>query len=199
MPVTIDGPNRILAEDAAGASNTVDVAAIYSAWKAWALLADNAKFLPAFRVVGGDPTVGGDALGATFFLTNGWQIRPAESDHLLTLRGNLFVDGGGDPIANTVGTFRVRVAFQQTNLIDRITTGSGVTSTDVTDIAAAVATGRAVTDAQVALVWQLLGFDPDNPATTTVPDGDGAGTITIGSVTLDVVRSGTTTTITLRT
>lgn len=67
---------------------------IYSRWKDWVLTSDNAKYLQAFRFVGGDPTVGGKSLGVTYFLMNNWRIVPytGSSDYDLNVQGNLFLD-----------------------------------------------------------------------------------------------------------
>lgn len=46
---------------------------VYSAWVRWLELEDNAKYLPAMRVSGGDPIPGG-LTGRTFFVTNGWKL-----------------------------------------------------------------------------------------------------------------------------
>jgi hypothetical protein len=65
------------------------------------------KYAPAFRSVGGDDLGGGLSIPPYYFLTNGWRVRPMEASHMLTISGNLFVDGGGDPVVPTVGAFNV--------------------------------------------------------------------------------------------
>jgi hypothetical protein len=67
---------------------------VYSRWKDWVLTSDNAKFLRAFRFVGGDPTVSGRSLGITYFLMNNWRIVPftGSLDYDLDVEGNLFLD-----------------------------------------------------------------------------------------------------------
>lgn len=82
---------------------------IYSAWADWAAAGDNLKWLPAFRSVGGDDLGGGLAIPPYYFLTHGWRVRPMEADQTLTVTGNLFVDGGGNPVVQTLGAFRVLV------------------------------------------------------------------------------------------
>lgn len=117
--VTFDPVNlRIIEIDAAG-DNELDVVEIYSEWKAWQLLSDNAKHPPAFRFVGGDPISPTQDLGSTFFLTNGWKIRPAESSHKLTLVGNIFTDPAGESVfVNTLGAFTVNTETRVSNLTD---------------------------------------------------------------------------------
>lgn len=103
MPITFDPATKRIVLDSASASATD----IYSRWVDWVATADNAKYLPAFRAVGGDDLGGGLSIPPYFFLSNGWRVRPMESDHALTIDGNLFVDGGGDPVVPTLGAFNV--------------------------------------------------------------------------------------------
>lgn len=121
MSVDFDGANKLVVCQTG--VTALDVADVYSLWKIWACTSDNAKYLPAMRAVGGDPTVDGRYLGSTFFMTNGWQLRPDEANHTLTVTGNLFADGGGDVFVNTLGAYNVRVVMVVTNLIDTVATG----------------------------------------------------------------------------
>lgn len=83
---------------------------MYSRWKDWLVASpSNLRFLPAFRVVGGDPIGDGIYVAQYFFLINGWRVRPYEGTHTLTVNGNLFVDGGGDPVVPTAGSYNVLV------------------------------------------------------------------------------------------
>jgi hypothetical protein len=117
--VTFDGPNRIITEIDAGGDNVLDVIEIYSEWKDWVRTSDNAKFEQAFSVVGGDPISATQNLGSTFFLENGWRIRPAERNHKLTLVGNLFTrEEGESPTVAVLGAFTVSVELRVSNLVD---------------------------------------------------------------------------------
>ncbi len=71
--VTFDGINKRIYVNEGVSSLTVKDD-IYSSWKEWVRLRDNSKFLPAFRVVGGDPLGGNLFAGDIYFLVNGWQI-----------------------------------------------------------------------------------------------------------------------------
>jgi hypothetical protein len=106
--VSFDGETRIITvhPDIVELSVRSD---LYSAWKRWVILRDNSKWPVAFRVVGGDPTVGQNFISPYFFLMNGWKIKPDERDHTLTIDGTLLVDGGGDPFMDTIGDYNVRV------------------------------------------------------------------------------------------
>jgi hypothetical protein len=68
-----DGINKliIVSENAVDISIKEDV---YSSWKEWMTLRDHGKFLPAIRVVGGDPLGGGSFSGDIYFLQNGWKM-----------------------------------------------------------------------------------------------------------------------------
>lgn len=74
---------------------------LYSAWKEWVLLYDNAKWDSALRSVGGDPISDTESLGDTYFLTNGWRIRPWVGDYSLDIVGNLYVEGGGESVVTS--------------------------------------------------------------------------------------------------
>src|SRR3989304_1070093 len=73
--VVFDGVNRqiIINQGVSAVNVKFD---IYSDWKEWSLLRDHLKFLPAIRVIGGDPTdiINGKYAGDIYFLMNGWQI-----------------------------------------------------------------------------------------------------------------------------
>lgn len=103
MPIVFDPATKRIVLDSASTSATE----IYSRWADWIALSDNAKYLPAFRSVGGDDLGSGLLIPPYYFLQNGWRVRPMESDHTLTITGNLFVDGGGDPVVQTLGNFNV--------------------------------------------------------------------------------------------
>lgn len=134
--VTFNGAAKLITEIAAGSLNVLSVVEIYSEWKEWVQLSDNAKFLQAFSVLGGDPISATEAIGTTFFLENGWRIRPAELNHKLTLVGNLFTrEAGESPVVSTIGAFTVPVEFRVSSLVQQVSTGGGTFSdTDRTNL-----------------------------------------------------------------
>lgn len=71
--VIFDGENKLIyiADEVTALTVKND---FYSSWKEWVQLRDNAKFLPAFRTIGGDPVGGGQYAGDIYFLINDWQI-----------------------------------------------------------------------------------------------------------------------------
>lgn len=119
---------------------------IYGLWKQWCITDDNAKYLPALRTIGGDPTVGVKAVAPYFFLMNGWKIRPYEGNHTLNISGNLFVDEpevyGTNITVPTLGTYQVLVNMATTSDASLMTvvSGSGVTQQDKQEITGMVAT-----------------------------------------------------------
>jgi hypothetical protein len=117
--VTFDGPAKVITEIAGGTENELDVIEVYSEWKVWTMLSDNLKFLHAFGVVGGDPITPTQNLGSTFFMENGWRIRPAELDHKLTLVGNIFTREPGESVfLATLGAFTVNTETRVSSLVD---------------------------------------------------------------------------------
>lgn len=107
MPIAFDPAIKRIILDSASASATE----IYSAWKNWAALSDNAKYGEVCGTVGGDDLGGGLFIPPYVFLKNGWRVRPMEANHNLTITGNLFVDGGGVPVVSTLGVYQVNVNY----------------------------------------------------------------------------------------
>lgn len=132
--VTFDGTDKIISVDDGITSLDVKVD-LYSEWKIWVQESDNSKYAPAFRTVGGDEISPGLSITGTYFLLNGWRIRPAEENHTLKIIGNLYVDGEDvTPIISTLGDFNISVQMQTSNIVSTVAVGSGVTNQDKTDI-----------------------------------------------------------------
>ncbi len=131
--VTFDGENKLIIVNQD--ETVLDVRDdIYSAWKRWAANADNAKYAAAMRSVGGDPLPGGRFLGSTFFLLNGWKIRPFEGDHTLNVQGNLYSEDGASPFARTIGDYNVAISLTTSSLVEGISTsGSTIDFADLLD------------------------------------------------------------------
>jgi len=138
MAYTIDPANKRIVLDSAN----VTAQSIYAAWVDWVAIGDNAKYLPAFSAVGGDDLGGGIFIPAYYFLLNGWRVRPMEADQTLTVTGNLFVEGGGDPIVHTLGTYNVLVKSVvpvQAQAVSTSGGSGGATADDIWAHASAVA------------------------------------------------------------
>lgn len=125
MAIAFDGTTKVITLSSGTVS--LDVVDLYSRWKDWVTL-DNAKFLPAFEVVGGNTidSASGTAIPLYAFLVNGWRIRPQEANHTLAVSGGvLLVSGGGDPFINPIGNFTVRINYQQPVQAIGFSTGGG--------------------------------------------------------------------------
>lgn len=150
--VTFDGPNRLILINE-GETEIDFREDVYSNWKEWTQARDNAKFLPALTVVGGDPLPGDRILGTTFFLENGWRIRSWEGDHILTITGNVFTREGVDPVRPPLGDFKVTINFNTSSLVEggrQIGAELGINSVT-----------------QVDEVWKIHGLDRNNPLNVT--------------------------------
>lgn len=110
-------------------STSATISDVWIAWSNWVTLSDNAKYLPALKQVGGDDLGSGLLIPLYFFLLNNWRVRPMESNHNLTLIGNLFVDGGGVPVVQTLGVFQVNVNYTVPVQAQAVSTGSGSSAT----------------------------------------------------------------------
>lgn len=108
MPVTFDGINLRIILPAVG-DYAVDKD-LYSDWKEWILLSDNAKFPPAFDTTGGDPISATTKIAPYFFLRNdlGWRIKAPEQSGEINIDGNLFGRDSLLPIfVQPTGSFNV--------------------------------------------------------------------------------------------
>lgn len=122
MAITFDpAAYRIILDTA-----NVSAAQIWSAWVDWLAVSDNSKYLPAMRQVGGDDLGSGLLIPPYIFLLNGWRVRPMESNHTLIITGNIFVDGGGVPVVQTLGAYNVSAQFTVPVQAQAYLTGGGV-------------------------------------------------------------------------
>lgn len=118
----------------AAGTTTLDLTALHSWWKLW-VLAGNAECLIAFGAVGGDIP----AIPLYLFLKNGWKIVPQSADHVLSVTGGVLeTDDATDPFVDPVGAYKIRIYRQAPGIAIGYVIGSGVTTQDKTDIAAAV-------------------------------------------------------------
>lgn len=133
MAINFDPSTRRIVLDSAVTS----AAELWSRWSDWAAAGDNAKYLPAFRQVGGDELGSGLSIPPYLFLLNNWRVRPMEANHLLIITGNLFAEGGGAPVVPTLGTYNVSVQYTVPVQAQGIST-SGAAGPSAAQIAAAV-------------------------------------------------------------
>jgi hypothetical protein len=111
-------------------TSTVTATEIYSAWVDWAAASDNAKYGLVVRQVGSDDLGSGLSIPPYYFLQGNWRIRPMELSHTLTISGNLFVDGGADPVVPTLGNFNVLVKTVVPVQAQTVNVGGGVGTVD---------------------------------------------------------------------
>lgn len=90
--VTFDGENRYIIVNPEE-TNIFVKPDIYSAWKEWVSVRENAKYVAAFSTTGGDPVGGGLFTGDVYFLVNGWKI---VIDHQCTINGIIYDDTPGE-------------------------------------------------------------------------------------------------------
>ena len=138
MAITIDGPTKRIILDSAN----VSAAEIWSAWVDWHPA--NSQWPLAFQLVGGIALGGGLFIPPYFFLLSGWRVRPMEASHNLTITGNLFVEGGGVPVVQTLGTYQVNVNYTVPVQAQGIST-SGSTGPTAAEIAAAILAAAQIT------------------------------------------------------
>jgi hypothetical protein len=116
LKVTFDGENKLIIINDGVTDLDVETD-VYSQWKNWALERDHLKWEGAMRSTGGDPLPGGDFLGGTFFLTNGWRILVTEGVDNINVVGNIYTEEG-DPVFQTEEGVQL-VTSTVSNLIDK--------------------------------------------------------------------------------
>lgn len=194
--VTFDGVNKLILINEGEVS--IDVQRdIYSAWKEWARLENNLQYFDPLATVGGEPTISGQRLDVTYFLINGWKIKPYQGTYDLTLTGNIFdVDGGSIKVPADVNRFNPNNITINTNTsvivrqVDASTavTGSGLTEAEsdalfniegkvisifsgATPVSASLQTDQLNTlndmHEKILEIWKLHGLDINNPLTVT--------------------------------
>lgn len=110
----------IIEEDTTQEVNTISILEVYGEWKDW-LLADASRlgYPQAFLPVGGFPITATRSQGITYFLRNGWRIRPAEYSHKLVVEGNVYTEEENQSIfVPTAGAFNVHTETVVSNLVE---------------------------------------------------------------------------------
>lgn len=116
---------------------------LYEEWKDWAQVGMNAMWPQAMSTVGGESIGAGQTVSPYFFVINGWVIKPDESDHTLTVTGNLLADGGGSPFVSTTGDFNVRIITVVSSNSLTVDTGGGGSDPWATAVASGYNPGTA--------------------------------------------------------
>ena len=126
MALTFDGTSKVITLGVG--TLTLSVRDLWSRWLDWQATGDNSKYLPAMISVGGDDIDlgAGTKIPVYAYLVNGWRVRPQEASHTLNVTdGVLLVSGGGDPFLNTLGSYVVRINYQQPVQAISFSTGGG--------------------------------------------------------------------------
>lgn len=129
--VVFDGINRLIIINPGESAISVKTD-IYSSWKEWSRLRDNAKFLPAIRTTGGDPVGGGQFTGDNYFMINNWRIYISDATDIT---GILYSDNYPSPFVTAPEANIVRSTVS--NLAQSLGF-SGTIEADNTQIAGAV-------------------------------------------------------------
>lgn len=128
MSFTFDGVNKLIIIN--NGVTSIGVGDMYSRWKDWVALSDNAKYEIAFgESVGGNNLGGGLTLGSYYFLQNGWVIRPQEANHVLEVTGNLFPIPDTAPLfTSTVGSYNVQIIMRNSSLTQGVATTADISA-----------------------------------------------------------------------
>ena len=143
--VTFDGVNKLILVNEGVTTLNIQTD-VYSAWKEWIKdpTLQNAQYLKAFSVIGGDPITDDRNVGITYFLENGWRFQPKsdKTSYTLTIEGNIYTrETGETPFLFAEG---VSVSLVRSNIVDLIRVealGVNITANDIAAIAAASASG----------------------------------------------------------
>ena len=90
MPdISFDGSTKEIRLSEVG---TYTAEAIYSAWKSWVSIPENAGWYPAFDTTGGDPIGNEEEVAPYFFVRNDndWTIKMPDENGEIIITGNLF-------------------------------------------------------------------------------------------------------------
>lgn len=175
MAITFDPINKIIQLD----SFIVSEKQIWSAYVDWSVLSDNLKYGVGLTQIGGFAPV-----SLYIFLQLGWKVRPQEADGITTITGNLLVEGGGSPIAATLGSFNVLVNMETPVLATAIevNTGSGLTPAQSAQITAIETAANDISDFRGLTLGKPATFTPTSISTNTKSvtiTGDGKTTSTV--------------------
>lgn len=172
--VAFDGINKLIliSNDVTIIDVQID---IYSAWKEWVMLEENSRFERALDTVGGEPTVAGQRLDVTYFLVNGWKIKPYPGSYTLNIIGNIFdIDGGQikvDADINPIFPNNITINTNTSVIVRQVSTTTGGGTGDTTAIEAQLDVIEGKIDGQTSTVNTI----------NTKLDTQGANIVTINN------------------
>lgn len=94
------------------------------------------KFRFPLVAIGGQGIGAGQVISPYIMLRYDWKIRPQESDHTLTVAGNLITDDESSPFVNVLGDYQVIIKSIVSS--NSLTTGVAILPADLANIADAV-------------------------------------------------------------
>lgn len=165
--VTIDGDSRTITVNPE--VTELDIRNdVYSAVKEWYVMRDNAKFTFPIRTVGGDPTISGQFAGDIYFLINGWRL--IINLNQTRVAGILFSDDFDTAYYNDgLGAIYPAVVSSTVNAVET-GGGSGMTQTQMDDLADQVSTGVWADPAASQLSSDIAALDSKIDQLDTVGD-----------------------------
>ena len=169
---TFDGANLYITLPSIGGFDVQTE--IYSAWKEWIAIGDNAKYPPAFDTTGGDDVGGGQKIAPYFFCRNdlGWRIKMPSNDGEIVVSGNLF------PRDSSIALFEQTSGFDAFLRLE-VSTRAVVVETGVSGLTAEESTQLSLVDTIQTLVDELHkinGLNLSSPMTVT-PTGRVSGSV----------------------
>ena len=180
---TFDGETLIIQLPNVG---TYDVESeLYSAWKEWVVLSDNAKYPIAFETTGGDDIGGGQQIAPYFFCRNdlGWRIKAPAANGEVIIVGNLFPRNSLEPMFIESGGFDAFIRQE-------VSTRAVVVETSVSGLTSGESQLLSTMNSLVDELHKLQGLDSTSPLTVTQSQrsagsivqalsGDGTNTTTV--------------------
>lgn len=147
---------------------TLDVTDLYSAWKQWVQSGQGIGFLPMFEAIGGQPLPGGLFAGQSYFLINGWKIKPQSANHRLNIIGNLYSDDGSNITVEVAG-FTVEIALNTSAQAQGISVSGSTLTLSQIESSALLAKQAAIAElnALIAEIHLLHGLKPGSPLIVT--------------------------------
>lgn len=101
--VTFDGDNKLILVNE-GVTELDVLEDLYSDWKEWLISNYDglypSRYIDAIESIGGQPLPGSRFVGSTFFLINGWRIKPHWGTYTLVINGNLYTTEGDSPFVD---------------------------------------------------------------------------------------------------
>lgn len=117
MAYIFNGNEKIITFDVP--TTFLDAGDLWSRYVDWlSSSSQNRAFLIAMRTVGGDALPGSKKLGITYFMLNGWKIRPFSNNHVFNVNGNLYSEDGSSPFVPALGNYNVTIISSVSNLVD---------------------------------------------------------------------------------